>query len=156
MRIHLIAVGSPMPTWVEAGFTEYAVRLPRECALHLTEIPAVRRGKKADVERVLREEGKRILAAIPSGTRVIALDVAGRQWDTGQLASQLAAWLRDGRDVTLLIGGPEGLDSACRNRAETAWSLSSLTFPHTLIRIMVAEQLYRAWSILHNHPYHRF
>ena len=156
MRIHLIAVGSHMPAWVKAGFTEYAARLPRECALQLIEIPEARRGKKADIERVLREEGKRILAAIPAGTRAIALDVAGRQWDSGQLASQLTVWLRDGRDVALLVGGPEGLDSACRTHAEAAWSLSSLTFPHPLVRIIVAEQLYRAWSILHNHPYHRF
>lgn len=155
MRIHLIAVGTRMPGWVKQGYEEYATRLPPECSLRLIEIPAARRGKQMTTGRSLREEGERILAAIPTGTRVIALEVDGREWDTGELSRQLSTWLQDGRDLALLIGGPEGLDTACRARAEMAWSLSRLTFPHVLVRIVVAEQLYRAWSILASHPYHR-
>lgn len=155
MRIQLIAVGTRLPAWVETGFADYASRLPRECPLHLIEIPAGKRGRNASIPQVLREEGERMLAAIGPGSRVIALEVSGREWDTGQLVRQLDTWLHDGRDVALLIGGPEGLGPAVKARAETAWSLSRLTFPHALVRILVAEQLYRAWSILHGHPYHR-
>lgn len=155
MRIHLVAVGTRMPAWVKAGFAEYASRLPRECALELIEIPAAKRGRRMVVERMLREEGERMLAAVPRGARIVALDTAGRQWDTKELARALGTWLHAGRDVALLVGGPEGLDAACRARAEQTWSLSRLTFPHPLVRVVVAEQLYRAWSMLHNHPYHR-
>lgn len=155
MQIHLIAVGSKMPGWVEQGYQEFAKRLPAECSLKLVEIPAGKRGKNADIARLTREEGERTLAAIPKGARVVALDVKGKPWSTEQLAQQLHGWLGDGRDVALLIGGPEGLADSCRGRADTLWSLSPLTFPHPLVRIVVAEQLYRAWSILQNHPYHR-
>lgn len=155
MHIHLIAVGTRMPDWVRAGFHDYATRLPRECRLHLIDIPPNKRGKNSDIKQLLQKEGERILAAVPPKTRIIALDVAGQQWNTEQLASQLAIWLNSGRDVALLLGGPEGLAGECRARAEQTWSLSRLTFPHLLVRILVAEQLYRAWSILNNHPYHR-
>lgn len=155
MRVYLIAVGIRMPKWIEAGFAEYASRLPRECSLHLIEIPAGKRGKRIPVERIVREEGERMLAAIPRGARAIALDNTGLQWNTPQLAEHLNSWLGDGRDVALLVGGPEGLARVCLDCAEASWSLSPLTFPHPLVRIVVAEQLYRAWSILHNHPYHR-
>lgn len=155
MRIQLIAVGTRMPGWVTAGYRDYAQRLPRECALDLVEIPAARRGKHPDLARLLREEGERMLAAAAKGARVIALDVNGRTWSTEDLAGQLRGWLQDGRDLALLVGGPEGLDMACRARAELAWSLSPLTLPHSLVRVVVAEQFYRAWSILNNHPYHR-
>lgn len=155
MHIQLIAVGTRMPGWVKTGYQEYATRLPRECELRLVEVPATKRGKNAPLERVLRQEGERMLAAIPRGTRVIALDVSGQQWNTEQLADRLNEWLQNGRDVALLVGGPEGLAPACRAQAETFWSLSHLTLPHPLVRIVIAEQLYRAWSLLHNHPYHR-
>lgn len=155
MRIFLIAVGTRMPTWVNRGFEEYAGRLPRECHLALIPISPSKRSKNVELGRLLQEEGKRVLAAVPANTRVIALDQAGRPWNTLQLAQQLDDWLQDGRDMALLVGGPEGLDRACKVRAEALWSLSPLTFPHPLVRIIVAEQLYRAWSLLHNHPYHR-
>ncbi len=144
-----------MPDWVKAGYQEYAVRLPRECALNLIEIPAGKRGSNADLPRIIRTEGERLLAAIPSGSCVIALDERGREWSTAELAERLAGWLPEGRDLSLLIGGPDGLDAPCRDRAEHLWSLSRLTLPHPLVRIVVAEQLYRAWSLLHHHPYHR-
>ena len=155
MKIHLLAVGARMPDWVKAGYAEYADRLPRECALSLYEIPAGKRGRNADVARVVREEGERLRAAIPSGSRTITLDERGQEWSTVELAERLAGWLRGGRDVSLLIGGPDGLDAGCRARADLEWSLSRLTLPHGLARVLVAEQIYRAWSLLHNHPYHR-
>ncbi len=155
MKIHLIAVGERMPRWVQEGFAEYARRLPRECALQLVEITPGRRGKGADTARAVREEGERMLAAIPKGARVIALEVNGRPWSTEQLAGQLEKWLAGGSDVALLVGGPEGLSAAARKAAAQQWSLSPLTLPHPLVRVIVAEQLYRAWSILANHPYHR-
>ncbi len=144
-----------MPGWVTRGFDEYARRLPTDHALQLVEVPAGKRGKGADLERIKRDEGERTLAAIPKGARVVALEVDGRSWSTEQLAQQVDTWRHDGRDVALLVGGPEGLASQCLARAEQRWSLSNLTLPHPLVRIVVAEQLYRAWSILHNHPYHR-
>lgn len=155
MRLQLIAVGERMPGWVEEGYREYARRLPRECALHLTEIGAGRRTKGADLERLRREEGGRMLTAIPKGAKVIALEVDGAPWSTEELAEQLRRWLQDGRDVALLVGGPEGLAPECGLQAEQRWSLSRLTLPHPLVRVVVAEQLYRAWSILKGHPYHR-
>lgn len=144
-----------IPTWVQNGYQEYAQRLPRVCALHLLEIPAVKRSSKADVTRLVQEEGKRLLAAVPVGSQIIALDERGSSWNTAELAKQLATWLQQGRDTSLLIGGADGLDAACLQCAAQRWSLSPLTLPHALVRIVVAEQLYRAWSLLHNHPYHR-
>lgn len=144
-----------MPGWVEDGFAEYARRMPPECALELREIAPGRRGKGADVARILRDEGERMLKAVPASAEVVALDVKGKAWSTEQLAERLGRWLGGGRDLALLVGGPEGLAPECRARAEGAWSLSPLTLPHPLVRVVVAEQLYRAWSILQNHPYHR-
>ncbi|HPF58870.1 MAG TPA: 23S rRNA (pseudouridine(1915)-N(3))-methyltransferase RlmH [Candidatus Competibacteraceae bacterium] len=155
MKIHLLAVGIRMPDWIKTGYAEYAGRLPRECQLNLIEIPAGKRSTRADLPRLVRAEGERLLAAIPASSRVIALDERGREWGTAELAGQLAGWLQEGCNLSLLIGGPDGLDAACRDRAEHLWSLSRLTLPHPLVRIVVAEQLYRAWSLLHNHPYHR-
>lgn len=155
MRIHLIAVGNRMPEWVITGYGEFAGRLPTECRLHLIEITPGRRAKGADVARAIAEEGERMLAAIPKDSAVIALEVEGKSWSTEGLAQQFAAWLQAGRDVALLVGGPDGLAETCRARADLKWSLSPLTLPHMLVRIVVAEQLYRAWSILQGHPYHR-
>lgn len=155
MQIHLIAVGEKMPRWVQEGFEEFAKRLPAECALRLVEIPAGRRGKNADIARILRDESSRLLAAVPKGAIPIALEVGGRRWSTEQLAKQLEAWMHGGQDVALLVGGPEGLDDEVRATARLHWSLSPLTLPHPLVRVVLAEQLYRAWSILRNHPYHR-
>jgi 23S rRNA (pseudouridine1915-N3)-methyltransferase len=155
VRIHLLCVGRRMPVWVDAGYTEYARRLPPECTLRLVEIEPGHRGKGASPELARREEGVRLLAALPKGAQVIALDERGTAWSTAQLAQELAVWLVEGRDLALLVGGPEGLDAACRTRADRLWSLSSLTFPHPLVRVILAEQVYRAWSLLSGHPYHR-
>jgi 23S rRNA (pseudouridine1915-N3)-methyltransferase len=155
MQIQLIAVGTRMPAWVQEGFAEYAKRLPRECGLQLVEIPLGKRGKSADVQRAIAEEGERMLAALPRDCRVIALEVQGRTWSTEQLAGELEGWLGAGRDLALLVGGPDGLSEACRRRADQAWSLSPLTLPHPLVRVLLAEQLYRAWTLYKGHPYHR-
>jgi 23S rRNA (pseudouridine1915-N3)-methyltransferase len=155
VKIHLIAVGERMQRWVEEGYTEYAVRLPPACTLHLVEIPTGRRAKGADIERLVRQEGERVLAAVPGGATVWALDERGQAWSTRELAGRLAIWLQEGRDLALLVGGPEGLAPACRARAEGLWSLSPLTLPHPLVRVVVAEQIYRAWTLLTGHPYHR-
>ena len=144
-----------MPGWIDTGYREYAKRLPPECSLGLHEISPGHRGKGGSPEVARREEGERMLAALPRGVRVIALDGRGRAWSTAELADTLASWLTDGRDLALLVGGPEGLADVCVERADGIWSLSPLTFPHPLVRVILAEQLYRAWSILQGHPYHR-
>lgn len=155
MNVHLIAIGEKMPHWVQEGYREYAKRLPPECALRLVEIPAGRRGKNVDIARILRDESERMLAAIPKGATVVALEVNGRSWSTEQLAQKLDGWMGSGQDLALLVGGPEGLGQAARTAAGQLWSLSPLTLPHPLVRVVLAEQLYRAWSVLRNHPYHR-
>jgi 23S rRNA (pseudouridine1915-N3)-methyltransferase len=144
-----------MPGWVNTGTDEYASRMPSQCQLLIREVAAEKRTKNSDLQRIRQTEGDKLLAAIPDGNLVITLDVKGKVWSTEQLAQQLDSWMMSGRDVSLLVGGPEGLSPACLQRAEQSWSLSPLTFPHPLVRIVVAEQLFRAWSILTNHPYHR-
>lgn len=155
MHIHLVAVGTRMPDWVSSGYEEYAKRLPRECELVLREIAPARRGKNHEPVRWMEEEGERILTALHREDHAIALEVGGKPWSTPELAEQLARWMQNGRRVALLVGGPDGLSEACRKRANQLWSLSRLTLPHPIVRIIVAEQIYRAWSILQNHPYHR-
>lgn len=155
MKIRLIAVGTKMPAWVVSGYSEYAKRLPNEVSLECREIPLSKRSKSLDIERAIQREGDAMLAAVGKGDKIIALDVNGKMWDTHQLAHQLGDWQLSGRNISLLIGGPEGLSSQCRQAAEQRWSLSPLTLPHPLVRVLVAEQLYRAWTILNNHPYHR-
>jgi len=155
MQIHLIAVGQKMPAWVTQGYQEFARRLPVDCCLNLIEVAALRRGKNADLKRIAEQEAQSLLAAVPKGAQIIALDERGRQWTTRELAGQFDAWRQEGADVALLVGGPDGLAESCRQQARQLWSLSPLTLPHALVRVLVAEQLYRAWSIGVNHPYHR-
>jgi 23S rRNA (pseudouridine1915-N3)-methyltransferase len=155
MRLTLYAVGNKMPAWVTQGFNEYCRRFPRDMSFHLGEIPPGKRGKNADIARILEKEGELLLSAIPKGNRIVTLEVEGKPWTTPQLAQQLKRWQLDSRDVALLIGGPEGLAPACIKASEQKWSLSPLTLPHPMVRIVVAESLYRAWSINNNHPYHR-
>ena len=155
MRLRLIAVGTRMPAWVQEGYNEYAQRLPRECRLELVEIPVEPRGKNADIARLREAEGEKMLRAAGGGSRLLAFDERGTALDTVGWSKALQQWLQDGRDVALLVGGPDGLAPACLERAETRWSLSKLTFPHPLVRVLLAEQLDRAWSVTQNHPYHR-
>jgi len=155
MRIHLIAVGTRMPSWVVEAYQDYAGRCQRDCSLQLIEVSAGKRTRSADLERIRIEEGERMLSAVPRSCRVIALDINGKPWSTEQLSGQLQGWMQSGLDIALLVGGPEGLSEDCLQRADQRWSLSPLTLPHPMVRVIVAEQLYRAWSILNNHPYHR-
>lgn len=154
MRLRLIAVGTRMPAWVTAGYEDYARRLPRELKIDLVEIPLVTRGGNADVARLKAAEGERILRAV-GDARLFALDETGKGLSTLQWAESLTDWMRDGRDVALAIGGPDGHAEPVLQQAEAIWSLSRLTLPHALVRVVLAEQLYRAWSVTVNHPYHR-
>jgi 23S rRNA (pseudouridine1915-N3)-methyltransferase len=154
MRVRLIAVGTRMPAWVEAGFAEYAQRLPRELRLELVEIAVEARGKNADIARLREAEGEKMLRAA-GASRIVAFDERGETLDTIGWSKAIPQWLRDGRDVALLVGGPDGLSPACLAAATSRWSLSRLTFPHPLVRVLIAEQLYRGWSVTQNHPYHR-
>jgi len=144
-----------MPAWVEEGYQQYARRLPREITLELLEIPLAHRNKNADLIRLIEKEGEAMMAAIKSTDYVVSLDVSGKSWTTNELAVQLSRWQMLGTDICLLVGGPDGLAPKCKSRAQQHWSLSALTFPHPLIRVIVAEALYRAWSVNAGHPYHR-
>lgn len=155
MVINLIAVGTRCSPWAERGFQDYQKRLPVECKLNLMTIPLSKRSKNSEISKNIAEEEKKILAAVPKRSRIIALDVQGQMWNTQQLAQSLQQWQLERQDISLLIGGPDGLSVACIKKAERIWSLSPLTLPHALVRIVVAEQLYRAWSLLTHHPYHR-
>lgn len=155
MRLRILAVGTRMPDWVNRAYNEYAKRLPPEFRVELVELPAGQRGKNADLRRAVLREGEAILKCIASDELVIALDVAGESWSTEKLALQLRQWQSSGRDYSLLIGGPDGLAADCLGRADRRWSLSKLTLPHPLVRVLLIEQLYRAWSINAGHPYHR-
>lgn len=155
MKIYLIAIGTKMPVWVTQAYQEYANRLPRDCQLVLKEIPAEKRTKSSDLAKIKQKEANKLLDAIPNHCTVVALDVIGSSWSTEKLADELQGWMMSGCDIALLVGGPEGLTDAVRKQANQLWSLSTLTFPHPLVRVVLAEQLYRAWSITANHPYHR-
>ena len=155
MRLKVVAVGTRLPDWQQQGFREYARRLPRELRIELVEIAAAARAKSTPAARAVDKESERMLSALGANDYVVALERGGIQYDTESLAGLLETWLGQGRDVALLIGGAGGLSEACRQRSDLHWSLSELTFPHGMVRMMVAEQLYRAWSILRNHPYHR-
>lgn len=155
MRLRLIAVGGRMPDWVQAGFDDYVKRLPREVRLDLVEIPLAVRGKNADIPRARQQEGERVLKAVADGMRTVALDERGAAWSSTDLAEQLRRWQLDGRDVALLIGGPDGHAPDVIRRSDQKWSLSPLTLPHALVRVLIAEQIYRATTLLAGHPYHR-
>lgn len=155
MRLRLLCVGQKMPAWVNEGYTEFARRFPPEMKLQLDEIPLAPRGRTPDVGRAIRKEGERMLSRLSGAEKVIALDQRGQGWSTRALSGKLESWRAAGGDVAFLVGGPDGLDRACLERSEVRWSLSPLTLPHPLVRILVAEQLYRAWTITQNHPYHR-
>jgi len=155
VRLRIIAVGTKMPGWVEQGYQEYAKRLPPELKLEMVELGLGHRGKGADLKRAIAKEGAAMLKAIAPQDHVVALDVKGKPWSTEQLAGQLNTWQGSGNNFSLLIGGPDGIAPECLSRANSRWSLSNLTLPHPLVRILVAEQLYRAWSITVGHPYHK-
>lgn len=155
MNIRLIAAGTKMPAWVEAGIVEYSKRLPRDFKLDISEVPLGPRGKSADVQRAMRKEGEAMLSALMRNDYAVALDVTGKTLSTEALAGKIERIREQGHDLALLIGGPDGLSTQCLQQVREKWSLSALTLPHPIVRVVVAEQIYRAWSVLHNHPYHR-
>ena len=155
MRIKIIAIGKKMPAWVEQGWAEYFKRLPKEIKVELIELPLGGRGKTTSTGKTKQEEAERILAAVAPSDHIVALEVTGKSWSTEQLADNIAGWQMDGKTVALIIGGPDGLDAAVLNRAQQKWSLSALTLPHPLVRIVLIEQIYRGISLLNNHPYHK-
>jgi 23S rRNA (pseudouridine1915-N3)-methyltransferase len=155
MQLLVAAVGQRMPAWVQQAWAEYAGRFPRGLSLELREIPLARRSRNAVTGALRTAECRALLAAAPAGYRIVALDERGRQWSTAELAGQLESWMREERGVCFLVGGPDGLTDECRELAHDVWALGRLTLPHPMVRAILAEQLYRAWSITQNHPYHR-
>lgn len=155
MKISLVSVGTRMPSWVEEGVAEYSKRLPADFSLSLVEVPLARRGKGLDVEQAIRKESEALLARVKPTDHVVALEVEGRALSTEAMARRVDAIRMEGRNIVLMVGGPDGLGETCLKRADEQWSLSALTLPHPLVRIVVAEQVYRIWSVLNAHPYHR-
>ena len=155
MKLVIIAVGTRMPAWADAAFDEFASRMPREAAIQLIEIKAEPRTTAKPAATLMALEAARIESAIPPRARIVVLDEHGDDLTTRDLAQRMTRWRGGGDDVAFLIGGPDGLDPALKKRAAESVRLSSMTLPHALARVLLAEQLYRAWSVLHNHPYHR-
>jgi len=155
MQLLVAAVGQRMPAWVNEAWHTYTRRMPTGIRPGLREIPLARRGRNADTRRLKLKESQTLQAAMPKRARVIAMDIKGRQWSTQELAQQFGVWMADGRDLGIMIGGPDGIDKTVLDKTDICWSLGPPTFPHPLVRVMLAEQLYRAWTITQNHPYHR-
>lgn len=154
MRIQVLSICKSRPKWIESGISEYTKRLPKHLQLSFKDCPPIHRHKRSAIEAI-EHESKTLLDAIPANEIVIALDRQGSAWSSEKLATQLDSWMHSGQNITLLIGGPDGLSPACLKRANQVWSLSALTFPHALVGVMIAEQIYRASCILGAHPYHR-
>jgi 23S rRNA (pseudouridine1915-N3)-methyltransferase len=155
MKLIIISVGHKMPDWITAGFNEYAKRMPREAQISLLEIKPEPRTTGKSTAQIMEAEARRILAALPQNCRRIALDEHGIQSTTRQLAAQMQDWMREGNDVAFIIGGADGLHESVKQAAQQLLALSALTLPHAIVRVLLAEQLYRAHSLMHNHPYHR-
>lgn len=155
MRLNIISVGHKMPSWVDVAFLEYKKRFSSQFPVTLIEIPTKPRNPSSSIDKIVTEEGEKLLAAIPKQTLTIALDEHGNLWNTQELAKKIDNWQQKIPGLNFLIGGPDGLSKACLASADACWSLSPLTLPHPLVRVVLIEQLYRAISILNNHPYHR-
>ncbi|MBL4622690.1 MAG: 23S rRNA (pseudouridine(1915)-N(3))-methyltransferase RlmH [Immundisolibacteraceae bacterium] len=155
MQLEIVAVGKKMPGWVDVAFADYQRRFPRNLPVKLQALEASRRTATVNQERGRQVESEQLIAAVASGSRIICLDQGGKSWSTAQVSSQLADWMQDGRSVSLLIGGADGMTEQCLQQADQCWSLSPLTLPHPMVRVILIEQLYRGWSMLQNMPYHR-
>ncbi len=155
MHIRLLAIGDRQPAWVDAAFASYVGRFPREWRFGLETIAAAKRSRKEAPSRAVDAESGKLLAKLGADEHVVLLDERGGQMTSRALAARLSRWLADGRDLAFVIGGADGVSEDCRRRADLTWSLSKLTLPHGLARVLFAEQIYRAWSLLAGHPYHR-
>ena len=155
MKINLIATGNKMPDWVGLASDDFSKRLPAEIKINSILLPLIKRGKNSDIPRIVRDESRKLLAAVPKDSSLVVLDVLGKPITTMKLSSMLESWLQQGQDVSIVIGGPDGLSDELLSKASLKLSLSALTFPHPLVRVILLEQIYQAWSILNNHPYHR-
>ncbi|MEP5765051.1 MAG: 23S rRNA (pseudouridine(1915)-N(3))-methyltransferase RlmH [Halieaceae bacterium] len=155
MKLTLLALGTRMPGWVEQGIAEYHKRFPPELKLELRELPLAPRGKDSNPTQAIARETAKVREAMPARDRLVVLDVTGRSFSTEQLAQRLSSWQMSGQNYSLVIGGPDGVESSLIQEAELCWSLSPLTLPHPLVRVLLVEQLYRAWTINAGHPYHR-
>ena len=154
MKLFLVAVGQRQPAWAETAYDDFAKRFPPEMRLELKAVKAETRGSKT-AEQLMAAETTRLEAALPKGVRRVVLDERGDRLTTLQLAARMKAWMHDGRDVALVVGGPDGLDAALKQSADETLRLSDLTLPHAFVRVLLAEALYRAWTVMVNHPYHR-
>ena len=155
MKLIILSVGHKMPSWITDGFNEYAKRMPREAKIELVELKPEPRTTGKTTQQIMEAEAQRIASAIPHHCLRVVLDERGKHWTTKQLAEQMKDWLGGGRDVAFIIGGADGLHESIRQQADYMLALSAMVMPHGLVRVLLAEQLYRAWSLLHNHPYHR-
>ena len=155
MKIKLLSVGTKMPGWIQQGVDEYCKRLPKDFQLSLVEVPMAKRSKTSNVKRMCEIEGKGLLSQVSPSDHVVAMDVLGKSFSTERLADKFKNMLPQGKNICLLVGGPDGLDQSCLARADESWSLSELTLPHPIVRIVLAEQIYRVWSVMQGHPYHR-
>ncbi|MGI4811929.1 MAG: 23S rRNA (pseudouridine(1915)-N(3))-methyltransferase RlmH [Janthinobacterium lividum] len=155
MKLMIIAVGHRMPDWISAGFTEYAQRMPPELRIELREVKPESRSNRRDTAGIMAAERQRIESVLPRNAHLVVLDERGQTWDTQRLAQGLRDWQQAARDVAFVIGGADGTDPALREAADTVLRLSAMTLPHGLVRVLLAEQLYRGSTILQNHPYHR-
>lgn len=155
MNIYVVAIGKSMPSWVSSGWHEYQQRMPADYQLHLIEIAAERRTKQADLKKIATKEENKLIDAIPKGAICVALDRTGKTIDTKTLAKNLQTWHDISQDICFIIGGPEGLSDSFLRQSDRIWSLSALTLPHPMVRLILSEQIFRAWSIIVNHPYHR-
>jgi 23S rRNA (pseudouridine1915-N3)-methyltransferase len=155
MRLTVLAVGTRMPAWVNQGVQTYTKRLPRHIALQFRELPAAPRMSGATPAKLRQKEGEHMLRALQGPAYVIALDERGKNWSSTDLAVQLENWMANNPNIVFMIGGADGLADSCKQRADQLWSLSPLTLPHALVRVVLAEQIYRAWTLVQGHPYHR-
>jgi 23S rRNA (pseudouridine1915-N3)-methyltransferase len=155
VKINIIAIGGKMPDWVEMASQDFIKRLPAEIQINSILIPLIKRGKNPDIKRIVRDESRKLIAALPKNSLLVVLDVLGKPVTTRKMSSMLESWLQQGQDVSIIIGGPDGVSDELLSQAPLKLSLSELTFPHPLVRVILIEQIYRAWSILNNHPYHR-
>ena len=155
MKVNLIAIGNKMPDWVDIASNDFLKRLPAEIKVNEVFLPLIKRGKNPDIPRIVRDESRKLLNAVPKNSVLVVLDGLGKKITTMKLSEMLGTWLEQSQDISIIIGGPDGVSDELLASATMKISLSELTFPHPLVRVVLLEQIYRAWSILNNHPYHR-